>query len=100
MTDPNNTKLTEQHDQILQRLGYLQEAMLAQDPQIKNHLKEIHRLMITHEELVHLLSDDEIAKIMGAQQIVTNTTLVAATTGKKASTSASKKATGLSLGDL
>jgi hypothetical protein len=95
-----STAPTPQHDQIMQRLAYLQEAMVAQDPQIKGHLKEIHRLMITHEELVHLLSDDDIAKIMGAQQVVTNTTLVAALSGTKGKATASKKAAGLSMGDL
>lgn len=89
-----------QHDQIKQRLGYLEEALLAQDPRMKDHLKEIHKLMITHEELVHLLTDEEIAKIMSAQQVVTNTTLVAATTGSKAKSTANKKLANLSLGDF
>jgi hypothetical protein len=91
---------TPQLDSIMQRLSYLQEALLAQDPRIRDHLKEIHKLMITHEELVHLLSDEDIAKIMSAQQVVTNTTLVATTTGTKGKATATKKATGLSLGDL
>jgi hypothetical protein len=89
-----------QRDKIMQQLSYLQEALEANDPMIKRHLGEIHKLMIQHEELVHLLSDDEIAKIMGAQQIVTNTTLVAATTGKTGKATATKKAAQLSLGDL
>ena len=85
---------------IMQRLGFLQDALLSQDPQLKGHLAEIHKLLITNEELVHLLSDEDIAKVMGAQQLVTNTTLIAATTGKKATTSVLKKVSQLTLGDL
>jgi hypothetical protein len=84
----------------MQRLGYLEECLIAQDPKMKDHLREIHKLMISHEELVHLLPDSEIAKIMTGQQIITNTTLVAATTGTGKKATSTKKATGLSLGDL
>lgn len=94
LTTPENPLLSN----LQQRLGYLQESLEQQDPQIKNHLKEIHKLLIGHEELVHLLSDEEIAKIMSAQQTVTNTTLVADVTKKKTSTA--KKAAAISLGDL
>ena len=101
MTETTETnKSTPQLDQVNQRVAYLQEALLAQDPRMRDHLKEIHKLLITHEELVHLLKDEDIAKIMEAQQVVTNTTLAAATTGTKGKAAASKKAAQLSLGDL
>lgn len=101
-TNDGNVQATNspQYIQIMQRLGGLEEALIAQDPKIKDHLKEIHRLMIGHEELVHLLKPEEIAKIMQGQQIITNTVLVAATTGTGKKASSAKKATGLGLDDL
>lgn len=91
---------TPQYEQLMQRLGFLEEALTTQDPQMKNHLKEIHKMLIQYEELVHLLKDEEIAKIMAGQQVITNTTLVAAVTAKSAKTAVAKKAAQLSMGDL
>lgn len=93
-------EITPQQEQIQQRLSFLEQALADQDPRMKDHLKEIHRLLITHEELVHLLDEEEIGKIMQGQQIVTDTTLVAAVSAPKARASAAKKAANLSLGDL
>ncbi len=73
---------TPQHQQLLERLSFLENALLSQDPMMPKHLAEIHKLLISYEELAHLLSEDEIAKIMQAQQVQTNTTLVAAVTAK------------------
>jgi hypothetical protein len=84
----------------MQKLADLQSCLLAQDPLMPKHLKEIHSLLIQHEELVHLLSDEQIGEIMSRQQMITNTTLVAAVTAKGAKTSASKKASQLTLDSL
>lgn len=89
----------EQHpllDSLKQRLGNLEAALLAGDPEMKNHLREIHKSCIAHEELVHLLSDEDIATMMGAQQILTNTVLAQAVAKK----TATKKTAGLTMGDL
>jgi hypothetical protein len=91
---------TPQQDQLMQRLSGLQEAMLAADPDIKTHMREIHKLLIGFEELVHLLSDEEIGVIMKAQQGLTHTALVGTVTAGKTKASNSKKAAGISLGDL
>lgn len=92
--------MSPQQEQILQRLSFLEQALNDQDPRMKDHLKEIHKLLITHEELVHVLSEEEIGKIMQGQQIITNTTLVAAVSAPKARASAAKKASQLTLGEL
>ena len=94
------TEQTPQQDQINQRLHLLEQALTAQDPQMRDHLKEIHRLLITHEELVHLLSEEDIGKLMQGQQIITDTTLVAAVSAPKARASAAKKAAQLTISDL
>lgn len=91
---------TPQYQALQQRLGFLEESLTTQDPLMKGHLKEIHKMLVQHEELVHLLSEDEIAKIMQGQQVITNTVLVAAVTAKSAKAGNARKAAQLSLGDL
>lgn len=88
------------HLAVKNRLLELESALLARDPMMPRHLAEIHKHMIQHEEIVHLLSNDEIAKIMAAQQHQTNTTLVASVTTTKARSATNKKATGLGMSDL
>lgn len=82
------------------RLLELEAALLAKDPLMKNHLAEIHKSMIQHEEIVHLLSEDDIAKIMAAQQVHVGVTLVAAASGKSGKAASAKKSAGLGMGDL
>jgi hypothetical protein len=89
-----------QQDQLLQRLGYVENALLSADPQMKQHLAEIHKLLIGYEELVHLLSEEQIGIIMAAQQKLTNTSLVAAVSAASKKASVAKKAGQLTLGDL
>lgn len=90
---------TPQHAALLERLTFLENALLSQDPQMPKHLAEIHKLLIGHEELSHLLSDEEIAKIMQAQQLQTNTTLAVAV-GAKAKKEAKAKLSQLTLNDI
>ena len=94
------TPKSPQHELLLQKLSLLEEALTTSDPRMKDHLKESHRLLISHEELVHLLSNEEIGRLMAAQQKHTDTVLVGSMTTKSGKTSAAKKATGLSMGDL
>lgn len=65
---------------------------------MKTHLGAIHKTMIQYDDIPNLLKAHEIAKIMAAQQVHTNTTL-AQTVAKKKSTS--KSVTGnLTLDDV
>lgn len=88
------------HLAVANRLHDLEAALLAKDPMMPTHLAEIHKAMIAHEEIVHLLTDEEISKIMAAQQAHVNVSLVATTSGKSGSAKAAKKATGLGMADL
>jgi hypothetical protein len=99
-TETQAVPQTPQHSQLMQRLSGLEAALVATDPEIKSHMKEIHKLLITYEELVHLLSDEEIGKIMGAQQALTNTMLVGSITASSKKAAVGKKAAGLGMGDL
>lgn len=49
------------------RLAEMSAKMLEQDPMLPVHLSAIHSALIQHEELVHLLSDDDIEKLVAAQ---------------------------------
>lgn len=86
------------HYAVRQRMIDLEAALLNKDPMMKHHLAEIHKAMIQHEEIVHLLSDEEIAEVMRAQQMQTNTTLVREV--KPTSTRATNKAAKLGMSDL
>lgn len=84
------------HAECLQRLANLEAALLAKDPSMKQHLLEMHKQLIGYEELVHLLSDEQIGIIMSAQQIHTNTILTGSTStasGKKKAAAAGAKLT-------
>lgn len=85
---------------LLDRLSQLEEAMLARDPLMKTHLGAIHKQLIEHEELVHLLSNEEIAKIVSAQQQHVNTSLAAEVTSKSGNAKAAKRAASLQISDL
>lgn len=88
------------HFEVMSRLAALEEALLARDPMMKMHLGAIHKELIQHEELVHLLSNEQIGKIVTAQQVHTGNVLVADITGKAGKAKAAAKASKLSLSDL
>lgn len=60
-------------------LGNLEKALLDKDPQMPNHLRESHRLLLTYPETVHLLDDEEIEKIIDAAQKHSQVVIVAET---------------------
>lgn len=88
------------HFAMLDRLAQLEVALLARDPMMKVHLGAIHKELIQHEELVHLLSNEQIGKIVGAQQIHTNTILAAEVTSKSGKAKAANRTAKLGLDDL
>lgn len=73
------------------RLTALEQALLAQDPQMPTHLKAIHKQLIEFPELVHLLKPEDWGKILQAQQQYTKVKLVEEGAAKKAA--AKKKIT-------
>lgn len=46
----------------------LETKLLALDPEMRNHLRESHRLLISYPETVHLLSDEGVARLIQASQ--------------------------------
>jgi hypothetical protein len=49
------------------RIALMAEKLLQIDPMLPVHLSAIHGALIQYEELVHLLSDEEIANIIAGQ---------------------------------
>jgi len=88
------------HFNMLDRLAQLEAALLARDPLMKVHLGAIHKEMIQHEELVHLLSNEQIGKVIGAQQLHTNTMLAAEVSSKAGKAKAANRTAKLGLDDL
>lgn len=88
------------HFELMTRLAQLEEALLARDPMMKMHLGAIHKQLIQYDELVHLLSDEEIGKIVAAQQAHTNTVLIIESTSKKGKTATANRTAKLGLDDL
>lgn len=97
---PRLSESQPQQFELLTRLANLQEALLAKDPMMPTHLAAIHKNLIANEELVHLLTDDQIGQIVRAQQHHVNTFLAAEVTTKSGTAKAANRAKGLTLNDL
>ena len=61
---------------VQERCAKIQAALLEKDPMLPQHLAVIHRTLLQYEELVHLLSDDDIKAIIAGQRKHTNVELV------------------------
>jgi len=68
---------------VRQRLGEIQNKLLEQDPNLPVHLSAIHQTLIQYEELVHLLSEEEIAPLVKGQRKYSGVQLVTAAITKK-----------------
>jgi hypothetical protein len=85
--------------ELLPKLKQVEDALLAADPKLPNHLKEIHKYLIQFEELAHLLSEEQISVIMDAQQKVTGIRL-AQETAKGTGKASAKSLKGVTADDL
>jgi len=74
---PSNSALPPETMAALgQKLSLLEQALLAKDPQMPNHLRETHRLLISYPESVHLLEDSEIKTVLAAAQEYTQVKII------------------------
>lgn len=72
-------------------LASLESTLLAKDPMMPQHLRNVHSLLISYPETVHLLDDAEIARIIDAAQVHTKTEIVKATVKGTSASGARKK---------
>lgn len=68
---------------VQERIAKIRDGLLQQDPMLPLHLAHIHKTLIQYEELVHLLSDEEIKTLIAGQKKHTNTQLVKETVTAK-----------------
>lgn len=82
MKDKPHNLPTEVVAKLTMSLASLEQALLEKDPMMPRHLQESHKLLISYPETVHLLDDDEIARLIGAAQIHTKVEIVKLNTPK------------------
>lgn len=87
------------HAEFVSRLNKLDAALAARDPSMPLHLLEIHKALISYDEITPLLRPEEIGRIMAAQQEHVAVVLRQEVTGK-AKSSATRAAGKLSLNDI
>lgn len=101
MLTPNESQQSKIPTDVLSslkmKMASLESALLTKDPDMPNHLKESHRLLITYPETVHLLEDPEIAALIKAAEQQTNTMIVKDAAKGKASSKALSKLSALDL---
>jgi len=76
------------------RIQHIQAKLLEVDPLLPGHLAAIHSSLIQYEELVHLLSDEEIKSLIAGQKKHTGTKLTDEITKTKKIPAAKFKAVG------
>lgn len=77
----------------------LEQTLLAKDPMMPQHLRTIHSTIIAYPEAVHILKDEEIARIISGAEEMTKTKIVS-DAAKKATTTRSKSLKNVSVSDL
>lgn len=86
-------------DDVFQKIEDIEGIMLRSDPNLLGHLASIHRHLTKFEELNHLLTDEQIHKLIKGQSQVTGTVIVAAV-AKSTKAANTRAAKGISADDL
>ena len=90
-TIPETSKLPKEvHDRLLMNLASLEQSLLAKDPQMPNHLRNSHAILVSYPETVHLLEPHEVARLIDAAEIHTKTEIVKAVAAGKGAASKKK----------
>jgi hypothetical protein len=63
-------------DKLTMSLASLEAALLSKDPMMPQHLRASHQLLVSYPETVHLLDDNEIARLIDAAEIHTKTQII------------------------
>ena len=70
-------------EQTRHKLLSLEQALEKQLPNIKNQLKEIHTLLKEQEDIVTLLTPEEVSIIVAGLKQITDTQITSSTTARK-----------------
>lgn len=85
-----------QEQQLLSRLEEMQTKLISGDASFVNHLRMIHMDLVKFPELLHILKDDDIGKIVQAGARIAQITIAKESTTKLRKT----KAGSITLDDL
>lgn len=69
---------------VLERLSLVEERLKEADPMLGQHMTEIHKTLLANEELVHILTDQQIHVLMAGMQKYKSIQLVEAAAKKPA----------------
>lgn len=94
---PSDRIPSDVYDRLQMSLASLEQSLVNKDPLMPNHLRASHQLLIQYPETVHLLEDEEIARLIDAAELHTKTEIVKATVSKSTGAGSKKKVT---IGDL
>lgn len=94
---PSDRIPSDVYDRLQMSLASLEQSLINKDPLMPNHLRASHQLLIQYPETVHLLEDEEIARLIDAAELHTKTEIVKATASKSTGAGSKKKVT---IGDL
>ncbi len=94
---PSDRIPSDVYDRLQMSLASLEQSLVNKDPLMPNHLRASHQLLIQYPETVHLLEDEEIARLIDAAELHTKTEIVKATASKSTGAGSKKKVT---IGDL
>lgn len=78
---------------VMQRIEEIGAKLTEQDPLLPTHLAAIHRSLLEYEELVHVLSDEQIRTLIAGQKKHVQVQLVKEITAGRKSTAKVPKAT-------
>lgn len=62
--------------QVFERLEKISEGLKKHDPLVEHHCKNIRQVLMDHEELVHLLSDEQAQTLFAGMKSYVNVQLV------------------------
>ena len=85
-------------ERVKDSMQKLQASLLARDPDMPNHLRESHKLLISYGDVASLLSDAEIHTLIQAAEIYTDTKIT--TTKEKATKAATNRISKMNADDL
>jgi hypothetical protein len=77
---------------VMSRIDQIEECLKGNDPKLPGHLAAIHKTLLQFEDLIHMLSDDQIRMFMSGQKKHVNVMLVKEIVSKKVSTAKIPKA--------
>ena len=75
-TQELSPELLQAHAAVLEKLSRIEAGLKVHDPLVAHHCKNIRDTLMEHEELVHLLKDEQVRVLMAGMKSYINVQLV------------------------